>query len=147
MAGVFDVALDRARSDVHVLPIGSDADVIVARQEGRMLAELAGFGRTETTLIATAISELARNIILYAGSGVITLGCIEDGSRVGFEILASDDGPGIANVEAAMGSGFSTSGGLGLGLPGVRRVVDEFAIDSRPGAGTRVRALRWRRRS
>jgi serine/threonine-protein kinase RsbT len=129
--------------DVQI-SIGSDKDVVVARQEGRALALRLGFSISEATLTATAISELSRNIVSYAGTGTITLKVIQAAGRVGLMIVAADAGPGIADVARAMRDGFSSSGGLGLGLPGVRRLMDEFDISSEVGRGTTVTARKWR---
>jgi serine/threonine-protein kinase RsbT len=125
--------------------VRSDADVVIARQRGREIASLLGFSASDLALIATAISELARNIVLYAGSGEIEIGHVEQMERRGIEIVARDQGPGIRNIPQAMRDGFSTSGGLGLGLPGVKRLMDEFEIQSRPGRGTTVTVRRWTR--
>ncbi|MGH9534230.1 MAG: anti-sigma regulatory factor [Terriglobales bacterium] len=125
--------------------VHSDADVVIARQRGREIASLLGFSASDLALIATAISELARNIVLYAGSGEIEIGPVEQKDRRGILIVARDQGPGIANIAQAMRDGFSTSGGLGLGLPGVKRLMDDFEIQSRPGRGTTVTVRRWSR--
>lgn len=127
------------------VPIASDLDIVTARQRGRALAQQLGFSSSDLTVIATAISELTRNILLYARAGVLTLGVVEENGRSGLAMEARDDGPGIADLGRAMEMGFSTSGSLGLGLPGVKRLMDEFAIDSRVGKGTTVRARKWRR--
>jgi serine/threonine-protein kinase RsbT len=124
--------------------INSDQDIVVARQRGRALAADLGFSATDSTLIATAISELARNIVSYARKGEITLKTIHGSSRHGILVVASDDGPGIPDVLQAMRDGFSTSGSLGLGLPGVRRLMDEFQIASQPGRGTTVAVKKWK---
>ena len=124
--------------------IRSDHDIVTARQEGRLLAKQVGFSDTHLTLIATAISELARNILLYAREGSLTLGIVQDNGRSGITVIASDHGPGIPDVARALEVGYSTSGSLGLGLPGVRRLMDEFEIESRIGRGTRVTARKWR---
>jgi serine/threonine-protein kinase RsbT len=126
------------------VPISSDADIVTARQQGRALASQLGFSSTDLTLIATAISELARNIVLYARRGEVTLELVERGGRRGIVLAARDEGPGIADVARAMRDGYSTSGGLGLGLPGVRRVMDEFEIVSTVGRGTTVTARKWK---
>jgi serine/threonine-protein kinase RsbT len=126
------------------VPINSDQDIVLARQRGRTLAVELGFSPGDATLIATAISELARNIVSYAGKGVVTLRAIQGSSRLGISVIASDDGPGIVDVRRAMRDGFSTSGSLGLGLPGVRRIMDEFEIDSQPGRGTTVGVKKWK---
>ncbi|HEY2465380.1 MAG TPA: anti-sigma regulatory factor [Steroidobacteraceae bacterium] len=129
--------------DVQI-PINSDKDVVLARQQGRSLALQLGFSLSEVTLIAMAISELSRNIVLYAGTGTVTLKSIHGSSRVGLMIVAADAGPGIADVTRAMRDGYSSSGGLGLGLPGVRRLMDEFDISSEIGRGTIVTGKKWR---
>ena len=118
-------------------------DIVEARQKGRLMAQEMGFSLTQSTLVATAISELARNIVLYAKQGEITLDRIYSGSRVGIMIIAADKGPGIANIQHALMNGYSSSGGLGLGLPGVRQMVDEFEIDSELGEGTKVTTKMW----
>ena len=124
--------------------INSDQDIVAARQRGRALAAELGFSATDATLIATAISELARNIVSYARKGEVTLRAVRGSSRQGILVIASDDGPGIADIPQALRDGFSTSGSLGLGLPGVRRLMDEFQIDSRPGRGTTVTVKKWK---
>lgn len=118
-------------------------DIVEARQKGRSLAQELGFSMTQATLVATAISELARNIVLYAKSGEVVLAKISNDSHLGIVIIAEDKGPGIANVQHALMSGYSSSGGLGLGLPGVRQMVDEFEIRSQQGEGTQVTAIMW----
>lgn len=132
-----------AADEVRV-PVGSEYDLVPARQKGRELAERLGFSSSEATLVATAISELARNIVAYAARGAIVLKASHDGARRGITVIASDEGPGIANVDLALQEGYSTSGGLGIGLPGVRRIMDEFRIESAPGRGTTVTATKWR---
>ena len=124
--------------------INSDQDIVVARQKGRVLAGELGFSAGDATLIATAISELARNIVSYARTGEIKLKGIHGSSREGIQVIASDDGPGIIDIRQALRDGFSTSGSLGLGLPGVRRLMDEFEITSQPGKGTTVAVKKWR---
>lgn len=126
------------------MAINSDQDIILARQRGRALATEMGFVATDATLIATAISELARNIVSYARSGEITLKIVNGSNREGLSIIASDSGPGIRDVHQAMRDGFSTSGSLGMGLPGVRRLMDEFEIVSTPGQGTTVAVKKWK---
>lgn len=126
--------------------VARELDVVAARQRGRELAKALGFSSTEQTLIATAISELARNIVSYAGRGTIELSMAEEAGRRGIRIVASDEGPGIPNVELAMRDGYSTGNSLGVGLPGARRLVDDFDIASKPGAGTRVTLTKWLRR-
>jgi|SRR5882724_1522101 len=124
--------------------IYSDQDIVLARQRGRTLAMELGFSAGDATLIATAISELARNIVTYARRGAIRLRSIHGSSRKGILVVASDNGPGIPDIRQAMRDGFSTSGSLGLGLPGVRRLMDEFEITSQPGQGTTVAVKKWK---
>jgi serine/threonine-protein kinase RsbT len=124
--------------------ISSDQDIVSARQRGRAMAIELGFSSGDATLIATAISELARNILSYARRGEITLKIVHASSRQGISIIASDSGPGIRDIRQAMRDGFSTSGSLGLGLPGVRRLMDEFEIFSEPGRGTIVTVKKWK---
>jgi serine/threonine-protein kinase RsbT len=129
------------------IPVASDTGIVNARRLGRSLAEEMGFSVSDATLVATAISELARNIVHYAGSGEILLGKVNGKDRPpGIAVIARDSGPGIQDVQHALRDGFSTSGGPGLGLPGVRRIMDEFDIDSAPGGGTTVTAIKWQRR-
>jgi len=132
------------RSEEKV-PITSDENIVTARQRGRAIAAQLGFSSTDLVLITTAISELARNILLYAKSGEILLESVTDNGRQGIIVVAQDRGPGIANVDRALQAGYSTSGNLGLGLPGVRRLMDEVKILSRLGEGTTVTATKWKR--
>jgi serine/threonine-protein kinase RsbT len=119
-------------------------DILAARQQGRALARQVGFSSpTDLTLIATAISELARNIVHYAKQGEVVLDTIQQNGKRGIAIVAKDEGPGISNISQAMQSGYSTSGGLGLGLPGVQRLMDQFEIVSDVGKGTTVTAIKW----
>jgi serine/threonine-protein kinase RsbT len=124
--------------------INSDQDIVIARQRGRALAIEVGFSTGDATLIATSISELARNIVSYARRGEIALKIVRAANREGISIVASDSGPGIRDIRQAMTDGFSTSGSLGLGLPGVRRLMDEFEIASEPGRGTVVTVKKWK---
>jgi serine/threonine-protein kinase RsbT len=124
--------------------INSDQDIVGARQKGRTLAAALGFSPADATLIATAISELARNIVSYARKGEIRLQKVQNSTNPGIMVVASDDGPGIPDIRQAMRDGFSTSGSLGLGLPGVRRLMDEFQIISETGRGTTVTVKKWR---
>jgi len=129
--------------EIHV-SVSSDADIVTARQKGRALAAELGFPITDLVMIATSISELARNIVLYARRGEIVLGvAIDDRGKRGIVVVARDDGPGIRDVKQAMLPGYSTSGSLGLGLPGVRRLMDDFQIVSEAGKGTIVTARKW----
>jgi serine/threonine-protein kinase RsbT len=131
------------RGEVRV-PIGNDGDIISARQKGRELASRSGFSPTGLSVVATAISELARNIVHYAGHGEIILRLVEAGGKEGIEVVAADAGPGIPDLTLAMQDGYSTCGALGLGLPGVRRLMDEFDITSAFGKGTTVTVRKWR---
>jgi serine/threonine-protein kinase RsbT len=124
--------------------IRSDQDIVAARQQGRSLAAALRFSSGDATRIATAISELARNIVAYARSGEIRLKKIENDGRQGLQVIAHDEGPGIPDVQQALRDGFSTSGSLGLGLPGVMRLVDEFHISSQQNQGTTVTIKKWR---
>jgi serine/threonine-protein kinase RsbT len=126
------------------MQVASDTDIVPARARGRALAAELGFSRTDATLVATAISEIARNIVVHAGRGEIELKPAYEPDRRGVVVIASDDGPGIRDVDAALREGFGTKGGLGLGLTGVRRIMDEFAIDTALGRGTRVTMHMWR---
>jgi serine/threonine-protein kinase RsbT len=123
--------------------IDSDRAIVEARQQGRQLALKLGFSPGSATLLATAISELARNILQYAGQGEIVMQLLDRGRDQGLMVLARDRGPGIADLSMAMEDGYSTSGRLGLGLPGVRRLMDEFQIESGVGTGTHVRIVKW----
>ena len=124
--------------------VSSDIDLVTARREGRVMAEQLGFSSSEATLVATAISELARNIVNYAKKGEIHVRLVNDGIKRGISIVASDSGPGITDIRLAMQSGYSTSGGLGLGLPGVKRIMDEFDLVSAPGKGTTIAVTKWK---
>ena len=127
-----------------VVAIRTDSDVLAARQAGRALAQRVGLSSTDQTVVATIISELARNILLYAKPGTLSIGAEESNGRRGVVVVAKDRGPGIPDVERAMQLGYSTSNSLGLGLPGVSRLGDEFQIVSRVGKGTVVIARKWK---
>ena len=127
------------------MPIRSEGDIVTTRRAVREVAQRLGFGITDVTRIVTATSELARNIVLYAGAGVIRWRELGKSSRVGVELTLEDNGPGITDIEQAMQEGYTTSGGLGLGLPGTKRLMDEFEIASEVGRGTRVTVRKWRR--
>jgi len=136
---------DRALAEETVVPIKADSDIVTARQQGRAFASLLGFSAMEATLVAAAISELARNIVLYAARGEIAVTAVDDGGgRRGVLLVARDKGPGIPDVRRATAGGYSTSSGLGLGLAGVRRLMDEFEIVSDVGIGTTVTAKKWK---
>ena len=127
------------------VPVASSSDVVVARDRARGLSARAGLSGTDSALVATAVSELARNIVAYAGRGEMVLRLIEDEAEQGVDVIAVDAGPGIVDLELALQNGYSTSGGLGLGLPGVRRLMDHFHIVSEPRKGTSVTIRKWRR--
>lgn len=130
--------------ELHV-PITSDADVVAARQRGRSLATQVGVSGADLTLIATAISEVARNILLYAKRGEIILKSTKEGNNRGIIVIARDEGPGISDLALAMQDGYTTGKGLGLGLPGAKRLMDEFDIVSAVGKGTTVTMKKWAR--
>ena len=131
-----------------VIPIESDGDVVTARQQARAMASALELTSTDQTLLATAISEVARNITAYAVRGEVVLSVVEDdGGRRGIRVIARDDGPGIENVELALQDGFTSGTGLGLGLPGARRLVHHFEIETAPGRGTKVTLVMWERES
>lgn len=133
-----------AASEAEVrVEIASDDDVVAARQAGRQLAEKLGLALTDLTLIATAISEVARNITAYAGSGEIVVRQIEQRGRSGVQVVARDEGPGIEDIDRALQDGYTTGGGLGIGLPGARRLMDDFAISSHVGRGTTITMTKW----
>lgn len=141
--------LDRRRTasvtgEVRI-PIRSDADVVTARRKGRELAAQAGFSATELTIIATAISEIARNIVMFAERGEVVVSLVGENSRQGVTVVARDSGPGIPDLERALQDGYSGYGGMGLGLPGSRRLMDEFEITSEVDKGTTVTMTKWRR--
>ena len=130
------------------IAIESDNDVVTARQRARELAARVDLTSTDQTLLATAISEVARNITTYATRGEVLLSIVRDAGpppREGIRVVARDDGPGIENLDLAMQDVYTSGGGLGLGLPGARRLVDEFAIETAPSAGTTVTLVKWSR--
>jgi len=127
------------------VPIKQESDIVTARQQGRALAAQSGFSSIEQTFIATAISEVARNIIVYAGSGEIVLRTVQrNGGKPGIVIVARDQGPGIPDVALAMRNGYSTANSLGLGLPGAKRMMDEFEIVSEMGKETTITMKKWK---
>ena len=131
--------MERRRVEIH-----SDLDIVTARVAGRELAQEMGFGVIDQARVATAISELARNVVLYAGEGVAVMGEVvgEDGRR-GIEVVVEDKGPGIEDVKLALRDGYSTGRGFGMGLPGTRRLMDEFEIETVVGKGTKVTVRKW----
>ncbi|KQL51044.1 serine/threonine protein kinase [Heyndrickxia shackletonii] len=130
------------QSSVKIL---TEWDIVAVRQLGRNIAKELNFGTVDQARITTAISELARNIFLYAKQGQITIKKVFDDGKWGLQIIAEDDGPGIQDIRKAMEDGYSTSGGLGAGLPGVKRLMDTFDIDSKPNQGTIITATKWLR--
>ena len=127
----------------QIVTVVAESDVTLAVLAARDLAQTAGLGTVQTGAIVTAVSELARNIIKYAGHGRVELRVVSRGSQQGLEAEAVDQGPGIESLELAMQDKYSTSRTLGLGLPGTKRLVDDFEIDSAPGRGTRVLVRKW----
>jgi len=125
------------------IPIINELDIVVARQKGREMAKEFGFVSIDLALIATAISELTRNIITYATNGNIFFELIEEHGRKGFRLISKDEGPGIEDIKLALQDGYSTTSSLGLGLPGVKRLMDDFDIQSVMGQGTIVTATKW----
>ncbi len=130
----------RSSVDIH-----TEWDIVAARQLGRNEAKKSGFGTVDQARITTAISELARNIYLYAGKGKVEIERFSENGLYGITIIASDKGPGILDMRKVMEDGFSTSGGLGAGMPGVKRLMDEFKVDTEPGVGTIITATKWLR--
>jgi serine/threonine-protein kinase RsbT len=124
--------------------LAGEEGLVEARRQGRLLAARTGFRETDRAVIAAIVSELGRNILLYGASGEIALAVVELGQRIGVRIAARDEGPGIPDIMRAMRDGYSSVGRLGLGLPGVRRLADEFEITSAPGRGTHVVVTKWR---
>ena len=130
------------RHDVR--PVRTSEDVVGVRHVVREWAIAAGFSLVEQTKIVTAASELARNTVLYGGGGTVRLEALNDGPKRGLRLTFEDQGPGIADVEQALKDGYTSGNGLGLGLGGARRLVNEFEIHSRPGEGTRIAVTRWK---
>ena len=130
-------------ADEQRIAILNEVDIVTARQRGRALAAELGFAGSDQALIATAISELARNILQYAGRGEVDIAAERKNGRAGIAVVATDMGPGIPDVKRAMEDGYSTGKGLGLGLPGTKRIMDEFDLASEVGRGTRVAVKKW----
>lgn len=131
-------------SSPREVAIRCDLDIVIARSAARDAARQFGFGVIDQARIATAVSELARNIFLYAGSGTVAVRRVEQRGRTGIEIVCEDQGPGIANLDLVMQDGYSSSRGMGMGLPGARRLMDEFTIHSQEDVGTTVTCYKWR---
>ena len=132
-----------ASADAPTVPLRTSEDVVRVRQAVRALAVRLGFSLVDQTKLVTAASELARNTVDYGGGGACRLERLEEGDRVGLRLTFVDEGPGIADVEQALRDGYTTGSGLGMGLGGARRLVDEFRIDTRPGEGTTISVARW----
>ena len=130
-------------TDPERVPIREEPDIVRVRQAVRAAAKRLGFGLVDQTKLVTAASELARNALIHGGGGRCEVEVVQGQAREGIRLTFSDEGPGIPDLERAFSDGFSTQGGLGLGLGGARRLVDEFAIDSEPGRGTQITVLRW----
>jgi len=133
-----------AISRTERLAVTSESEIVATRQLVRGLATSVGFTLVEQTKIVTAASELARNTVQYGGGGTLVAEVLEDGGRRGIRLTFTDEGPGIPDVELAMRDGYTTGGGLGLGLSGSRRLMSELTIESQVGRGTTVVAVRWR---
>ena len=126
------------------LPIASEQDILVARQAVRRLAQELSFSLVDQTKIVTATSELARNTVIYGGGGTMLAEVVAEDSRQGVRLTFADEGPGIPDLELAMKDGWTSGSGLGMGLSGTKRLVNDFAIDTKPGAGTRVTIAKWK---
>jgi len=135
-------AIQHSESAEHVA-IASDGDLVAVRKQVRLMAVEIGFGITDVTRIVTAASELARNILRFADHGHMTLKCLDSSNGPGLELIFTDQGPGIEDLEQAFGEGFTTGGGLGLGLPGTRRLMDEMDVQTESGKGTIIRIAKW----
>lgn len=136
------MSMSTVPSDLSI-PINNEADVVTARQKGREMAASLGFSSTEQTLVALAISEIVRNIVSYAQRGDVRLAVLDESGRKGILVVAVDQGPGIEDIALAMRDGYSTARSLGMGLPGAKRVMDDFVLESEPGRGTTVTMKKW----
>ncbi|MDD5093388.1 MAG: anti-sigma regulatory factor [Dehalococcoidia bacterium] len=125
--------------------IKDEYDIVTARSTAKQMAAEIGLGIVDQSRIATAVSELARNIVVYAGKGVVNFQWLSENDRNGLEIVAVDSGPGIADIDWAMTDGYTSGGGLGIGLPGTKRLMDEFEIESKVGRGTTITIRKWKR--
>jgi serine/threonine-protein kinase RsbT len=126
------------------LPLKSEHEIVLARQAVRKMAQQLSFSLVDQTKIVTAASELARNALIYGGGGLMRWEILDVAPRRGLRLTFADEGPGIANMDLALTDGWTSGNGLGMGLTGARRLVNEFEIDSKPGAGTRVTVTRWK---
>jgi len=137
------MGLNRINSDGQAIPVIHDTDIVEARAAARSVASRVGFTETDLVLIASAVSEIARNIVEYTKGGEVILSVIHNHSRLGLQVIARDQGPGISDLSLAMKDGYSTSRSLGLGLPGSRRLMDEFRVESALASGTTVTMRKW----
>lgn len=128
----------------EVLPVRTEQDIVMARQAVRKLTQELAFGLVDQTKMVTAASEIARNTLIYGGGGTLTYELLLEGARRGLRLTFEDQGPGIADMSLAMKDGWTSGTGMGLGLSGTKRLVNEFEIDSKPGIGTRVAITRWK---
>ncbi|GAA2087688.1 anti-sigma regulatory factor [Kitasatospora saccharophila] len=135
----------RAVEDEQTVPIGSNDDVVRARQTVRTYAQQCGLSLVDQTKLVTAASELARNTLVYGGGGRMRCATVRNGARVGVHAVFEDNGPGIPDLDLALTDGWTSGSGMGLGLSGARRLVDEFALHSEPGSGTKVSVTKWAR--
>lgn len=126
------------------LPLQTEEDIVRARQTVREWARQQGFSLVDQTKLVTAASELARNTVNYGGGGMLSLAVLSQASRRGLQLVFEDQGPGIQDIELALQDGYTTGGGLGLGLGGAKRLSNEFEIVSQPGTGTRIRLVKWK---
>lgn len=131
-------------TQTDALPLQTQQDIVLARQAVRKMTQELGFSLVDQTKMVTAASELARNAVIYGGGGVMLWSYVANNGRRGLRLTFKDDGPGIANVELAMTDGWTSGNGLGKGLPGARRLVNDFEITTVPGAGTQVTIVRWK---
>ncbi|MDP9112170.1 MAG: anti-sigma regulatory factor [Acidobacteriota bacterium] len=134
---------NKSGAGTQAIPIFYDTDVVEARAAARTMASRVGFMGTDLVLIASAVSEIARNIVEYTKGGEVILSVVQSRSTFGLQVIARDQGPGIADLSLAMKAGYSTSRSLGLGLPGSRRLMDEFRVESTLGSGTTVTMRKW----
>lgn len=128
----------------ETLPLRSEQDIVMSRQKVRKLTQDIGFSLVEQTKMVTAASELARNTLIYGGGGTVTYELLVDGAKNGLRLVFEDQGPGIPDIGLAMTDGWTSGSGLGMGLSGAKRLVNEFELDTRPGEGTRVAVTRWK---
>lgn len=131
-------------STAERLPIATSADVVLVRKAVRNAAERLGFRNLDVTKLVTAASEIARNTLIYGGGGEVDIQCLTQASRSGIQVTFEDHGPGIPDIDLALTEGYTTGGGMGLGMSGAKKLVNEFSVDSVVGRGTRVTVIKWR---